>query len=271
MTRVCTSSKRWFQAFSPQQYTHYLKIKSLSEWANCTYEKIYVRLDKPIPNTHVSSAIASGKQALKLARQLREEADNYPSQLRHLMKLDWDYSIENCMTMHEIFKGNTEEDIKLLELHRNYTAQKSQYVDEDDLDMRLHRSANAFSELYRLASDKVPNTNECEAIFKEANKPLDIDLEEIIIQVKDSIDHMVLKNPNSNVNLYLIKNYDERFAMHRKTIRFLRELIKSLKDSEDYESELDATVLSDSETIPIELNYLDRCSSKLLMDELMPG
>jgi hypothetical protein len=44
-----------------------------------------------------------------------------------------------------------------------------------------------------------------------------------------------------------------------------------LKDSEDYESELDATVLSDSETIPIELNYLDRCSSKVLMDELMPG
>ncbi|MDB3993871.1 hypothetical protein N9478_10330 [Gammaproteobacteria bacterium] len=270
MTRVCTSSNRWYQAFSPQQYTHYLKIKSLSDWANCTYEKIYVRLDKPIPSNHVSSAIASSKKALKLAEQLKKEADNYPPQLRHLMKLDWDYSIETCMTMHEVIKGNTEEDLKLLELHRNYIAQKSQYVDEDDLDMRLDRSGNGFSELGRtLASAKAPNTNECETIFNAVNKSLDIDLEEIIIQVKDSIDHMVLKNPNSNFNLYLIKNYDERFAMHRKTVRFLRELMKSLKDSGDYDSELDVAVLSDSENIPIELNYLDRCSSKVLMDELL--
>ncbi len=268
MTRVCTSSKRWFQAFSPEHYTHYLKIKSLSEWAHGTYEKILVRLDKPIPNTHVSSAIANGKQALKLAKQLKTKADKYPSQLRHLMKLDWDYSIESCMTIHEVIKGNTEEDIKLLELQRNYVAQKSQYVDEDDLDMRLACSTSALLELGRsLPSPSVPNSSECEVIFKDATKPLDIDLEEVIIQIQDSIDHMVLKNPNSKFNLYLIKNYDERFAMQRKAIKYLRELVKSLRDSE---GELNVAVLSDSEMIPIEINYLDRCSSKVLMDELMP-
>ena len=269
MSQISSSSSRWFQAYTPQQYTHYLKIKCLSEWAHCTYEKIYVRLDNPVPNNYVNKAISSGKRALKFARQLREAAENYPSQLRHLMKLDWEHCIKSCMTIHDVIKGNTKEEIKILELERRYIAQKSQYVDKDDLDMRLNRSSNAFSELgWRLANREIPNANDCDVILNDASKPLDIDLEIMISQILESIDHMNLKNTENNFNVYFIKNYDERFAMQRKAIKYLRELMKSLRDSEGYEDELDLAILSDSETIPKEVNYLDRCSSKILMDAL---
>ena len=78
MNQVCTPSTRWFQAYSPQHYTHYLKIKCLSEWSLGTYEKIYVRLDNPIPKTHVNSVIASAKHALKLAKRFKTEAADFP-------------------------------------------------------------------------------------------------------------------------------------------------------------------------------------------------
>ena len=270
MSQVCTPSNRWFQAYSPQHYTHYLKIKCLSEWSLGTYEKIYVRLDSPIPKTHVNSAIASAKHALKLAKQFKTEAADFPSKLRHLMKLDWEYSMESCMTIHEVIEGTAEGESQLLELQRNYIAQKSQHVDEDDLDMRLERSNNAFIELgRRLFNSSVPNSKECEAIFKDANEPLEIDLEEMIIQIRDSIDHTLLKDSKSKFKIYLIKNYDERFAMQRKAIRFLRGLMKSIENSEDYAGKEDMEILKDSETIPIELNYLYRCSSRILMDELL--
>ena len=81
------------------------------------------------------------------------------------------------MTIHEVVvEGTAEGERKLLELQRNYIAQKSQHVDEDDLDMRLERSNIAFIELGRgLFNSNVPNSQECEAIFKD--EPLEIDLE----------------------------------------------------------------------------------------------
>ncbi len=272
MSKVCTSSNRWFQAYSPQHYTHYLKIKSLSEWAHGAYEKIYVHLDKPPADAYVREAIANGKYALKLARHLRTEAQDYPALLRHLMKLDWEYCIKTCMVIHEVIKGDTDRDVELLELERSYIAQKSQFVDEDDLDIRLGRSGHAIAELGRkLNSSKVPEVAEFNAILDRANKPLEIDLEEMIIQVKDSVDHMLIKNQEDKLSVYIIKNYDDRFAMQRKAIKFLRELMKSIKTSEDYTEELDVKLLNESERIPIELNHLYFCSSKFLICGLMPN
>ena len=272
MSKVCTSSNRWFQAYSPQHYTHYLKIKCLSEWAHGAYEKIYVHLDKPPADAYVREAIATSKHALKLARQLRSEARDYPAPLRHLMKLDWAYCIKSCIRLQELIKGNIDREFELLELERSYIAQKSQFVDEDDLDIRLGRSSNAFAELGRkLNSSKVPEAGESNAILDRANKPLEIDLEEIIIQVKDSVDHMLIKNQEDKLSVYIIKNYDDRFAMQRKAIKFLRELMKSIKTSEDYTEELDVKLLNESETIPIELNHLYFCSSKFLICGLMPN
>ncbi len=272
MSKVCTSSNRWFQAYSPQHYTHYLKIKSLSEWAHGAYEKIYVHLDKPPADAYVREAIANGKYALKLARHLRTEAQDYPALLRHLMKLDWEYCIKTCMVIHEVIKGDTDRDVELLELERSYIAQKSQFVDEDDLDIRLGRSGHAIAELGRkLNSSKVPEAGESNAILDRANKPLEIDLEEMIIQVKDSVDHMLIKNQEDKLSVYIIKNYDDRFAMQRKAIKFLRELMKSIKTSEDYTEELDVKLLNESERIPIELNHLYFCSSKFLICGLMPN
>lgn len=272
MSKVCTSSNRWFQAYSPQHYTHYLKIKSLSEWAHGAYEKIYVHLDKPPADAYVREAIANGKYALKLARHLRTEAQDYPALLRHLMKLDWEYCIKTCMVIHEVIKGDTDRDVELLELERSYIAQKSQFVDEDDLDIRLGRSGHAIAELGRkLNSSKVPEAGESNAILDRANKPLEIDLEEMIIQVKDAVDHMLIKNQEDKLPVYIIKNYDDRFAMQRKAIKFLRELMKSIKTSEDYTEELDVKLLNESERIPIELNHLYFCSSKFLICGLMPN
>ena len=272
MSKVCTPSNRWFQAYSPQHYTHYLKIKSLSEWAHGAYEKIYVHSDKPPADAYVREAIANGKYALKLARHLRTEAQDYPALLRHLMKLDWEYCIKTCMVIHEVIKGDTDRDVELLELERSYIAQKSQFVDEDDLDIRLGRSGHAIAELGRkLNSSKVPEAGESNAILDRANKPLEIDLEEMIIQVKDSVDHMLIKNQEDKLSVYIIKNYDDRFAMQRKAIKFLRELMRSIKTSEDYTEELDVKLLNESETIPIELNHLYFCSSKVLICGLMPN
>ena len=275
MSKVFTPSNRWFQAYSPQHYTHYIKIKCLSEWAHGAYEKIYVHLGKsPAYECKITEqeAIATSKHFLNLARRLGSEAQDYPAPLRHLMKLDWVYCIKSCIRLQEIIKGNIDREFELLELERSYIAQKSQFVDEDDLDIRLGRSSNAFAELGRkLNSSKVPEVAEFNAILDKANKPLEIDLEEMIIQVKDSVDHMLIKNQEDKLSVYIIKNYDDRFAMQRKAIKFLRELMKSIKTSEDYTEELDVKLLNESETIPIELNHLYFCSSKFLICGLMPN
>ncbi len=82
---------------------------------------------------------------------------------------------------------------------------------------------------------------------------------------------MLIKNQEDKLSVYIIKNYDDRFAMQRKAIKFLRELMKSIKTSEDYTEELDVKLLNESETIPIELNHLYFCSSKFLICGLMPN
>ena len=275
MSKVFTPSNRWFQAYSPEHYTHYIKIKCLSEWAHGAYEKIYVHLGKsPAYECKITEheAIATSKHFLNLARRLGLEAQDYPAPLRHLMKLDWAYCIKSCIRLQELIKGDIDREFELLELYRNYIAQKSQFVDEDDLDIRLGRSSNAFAELSRkLNSSRVPEVAEFNAILDRANKPLEIDLEEMIIQVKDSVDHMLIKNQEDKLSVYIIKNYDDRFAMQRKAIKFLRELMKSIKTSEDYTEELDVKLLNESETIPIELNHLYFCSSKVLICGLMPN
>ena len=93
-------------------------------------------------------------------------------------------------------------------------------------------------------------------MLERANKPLEIDLEEIITQVRDSVDHMIIGNKDERFLTDLIKNYDERFAMHRKAINLVREVVKPLKTTEDYRDEIDTKVFNELETIPKQLNDL---------------
>ena len=87
MSRVCSSSNRWYQAYTPQHFTHYLKVKYFSEWAHGIYESIYVRLDERVTYSRAREAIKKGKTALSIARQLRKEANHFPAQLCQLMNV----------------------------------------------------------------------------------------------------------------------------------------------------------------------------------------
>lgn len=270
MSKVCTSSSRWFQAYSPEHYTHYLKIKSFSEWAHGAYEKLYVYLDDSVSDFFVQDSIKKGKLSLRLAREHKQATDHYPAELRHLMTLDWEYCIHTCMVIHELIKGDTEKEEALLELERQYIAQKSQFLDEDDLDMRLGRSNHAFVELARrLNGTKVPELSELNIILERANKPLEIDLEEMIIQVRDCVDHMVFNKKDDRFFVNLIKNYDDRFAMQRKAINLVREFAKSLKTTEDYRDELNTKVFNELETISKQLNKLYLHSSYLFIEQFL--
>ena len=112
--------------------------------------------------------------------------------------------------------------------------------DEDDLDMRLGRSGHAVVELAKIVNrPEFPEFSELYVFLERANKPLEIDLEEIIIQVRDSVDHMNIGNKDDRLLTDLIKNYDERFAMHRKAINLVGEVVKPLKTIEDYRDETD--------------------------------
>ena len=55
--------------------------------------------------------------------------------------------VSSCIAIDEHLNGKADSDIALLEIQRNYIANKSQYVDEEDLDIRLGRSNYAFSEI----------------------------------------------------------------------------------------------------------------------------
>ena len=85
MTRVCTSSKRWFQAFSPQQYTHYLKIKSLYN----TY------LHKGIPPGPIAMPDISAIDAV-----LDYEKHNYLYMCVNVEKLGY-HAFANSMNQHK--------------------------------------------------------------------------------------------------------------------------------------------------------------------------
>ena len=265
MSRVCSSSNRWYQAYTPQHFTHYLKVKYFSEWAHGIYESIYVRLDERVTYSRAREAIKKGKAALSIARQLRKEANHFPAQLCQLMKLDWEYCIRSCMAIDEILSGNQGHEAELVEVHRNYIAQRSQYVDEEDLDIRLGRSGNVFGELSGTFSS-------AESILERAINPLDIDLEEMIIQIRDSVAHMVVSDriDNDKFTNNLINHYDARFAMQRKAVRLLEQLIKSVQTSEDQLDDLDLQLHNESEAIPIELNRLYLCSSHYLIHVLAP-
>ena len=272
MSKVCTSSKRWFQTYSPEHYTHYIKVKSFSEWAHAAYEKLYVYIDDDVSNSFVQDTIKRGKFSLRLARDHKQATEHYPATLRHLMTLDWEYCIRSCITIHELIKGDTAKEDELLELERHYIAQRSQFVDEDDLDMRLGRSGHAVVELAKIFnSPEFPEFSELNVILERANKPLEIDLEEIIIQVRDSVDHMSIDNKDDRFLTDLIKNYDERFAMHRKAINLVQEVVKPLKTTEDYRDEIDTKVFNELETIPKQLNDLYFNSSYLFIEKFLRG
>ena len=273
MSKVCTSSNRWFQAYSPQHYTHYIKIKCLSEWAHGAYEKIYVHLGKsPAYECKITEheAIATSKHFLNLARRLGSEAQDYPAPLRHLMKLDWAYCIKSCIRLQELIKGNIDREFELLELYRNYIAQRSQFVDEDDLDIRLGRSSHAFAELaQKLDSSWLTEIGKFDSILEEAKKPLEIDIEEIIVRIKESISHMLVKNKAELLPVCLIKNYDDRFASQRKAIKLMQELVKVVRTSEENSEELDIKVFNELETTVIELNHHYFRTSKFLISGLI--
>ena len=270
MSRVCSSSSRWFQAYSPEHYTHYLKVKSFSEWAHAAYEKLYVHIDDDVSDFFVQDTIKRGKFSLRLARDHKQKTEHYPAPLRHLMTLDWEFCICTCMAIHELIKGDTSRENQLLELERHYIAQRSQSVDEDDLDMRLGRSGHAVVELARIVNrPEFPEFSELNVILERANKPLEIDLEEIIIQVRGSVDHMSIGNKDDQFLTDLIKNYDERFAMHRKAINLVQEVVTPLKTTEDYRDEIDTKVLNELETIPKQLNDLDLNFSCLFVEKIL--
>lgn len=272
MSKVCTSYNRWFQAYSPEHYTHYLKVKSFSEWALGAYEKLHVHIDDDVSDSYVQDIIKRGKISLRLARDHKQATDHYHAPLRHLMTLDWEFCIRTCIKIHELIKGDTAMEDELLELERHYIAQRSQFVDEDDLDMRLGRSGHAVVELARIVNrPEFPEFSELNVILERASKPLEIDLEEIIIQVRDSVDHMIIGNKDERFLTDLIKNYDERFAMHRKAINLVREVVKPPKTIEDYRDEIDIKVFNELETIPKQLNDLYLNFSYLFIEKFLRG
>ena len=105
MALVCTSSDRWFQAYTPEQYTDYLRIKALSEYGLGKYEQLYINQDDEPSQRKIQQTIAKGKAFLRFANKLRAAAADYPAALRHLMKLDWESCISSCMAIDEHLNG----------------------------------------------------------------------------------------------------------------------------------------------------------------------
>jgi len=271
MSQSCSSFSRWFQAYSPQHYTHYLKIKCLLEWAVGAYERVHVRIEEPLPNDQIIDYLRSGDHSLRSAKQLIAEAKDFPAQLRHLMAVEQNYAVESCKTIYEVVTGNTDQEPKLCELERILIAQRSQYVDEDDLDILLGRSTHAIAELgQKMTNSNAPGIKECDAIFERASRPLEIDLEEMIIQLKDWMAHMIIRNDEDRLTMNFIKVYDDRFAAQRKAIKFLREFLRAVQSPENHAEGIDEEILSQSESIPKELNILDLGCSRILHDLLLP-
>ena len=61
MALVCTSSDRWFQAYTSEQYTDYLRIKALSEYGLGKYEQLYINQDDEPSQRKIQQTIAKGK------------------------------------------------------------------------------------------------------------------------------------------------------------------------------------------------------------------
>ena len=269
MALVCTSSDRWFQAYTSEQYTDYLRIKALSEYGLGKYEQLYINQDDEPSQRKIQQTIAKGKVFLRFANELRAAASDYPAALRHLMKLDWESCISSCMAIDEYINGKADSDIALLEIQRNYIANKSQYVDEDDLDIRLGRSNYAFSEIGRsILRNKSIRLEECNGELIRAYESLEIDFETMVLQVRDSVDHMQLDQSADKFNVNLAKSYDDRYAMQRKAIRYLRELLRASECDEDCEDSIDLGLLNESQTILKNLNYLYCNSSLLILNQI---
>ena len=96
MSLVCTSSDRWFQAYTSEQYTDYLRIKALSEYGFGKYEQLYISQVLPPSQRKIQQTIAKGKAFLRFANELGAAAADYPAALWHLMKLDWENCIFGC-------------------------------------------------------------------------------------------------------------------------------------------------------------------------------
>ena len=271
MNQVCSSPSRWFYAYSPEHYTHYLKIKCLLEWAVGAYERVYVRIEESLSDEQIVDYFRDGDSSLRWAKQLIAEAKSYPAQLRHLMVIEQNFATEFCKTISEVITGNTDQEIRLFELNRILIAQRSQYVDEDDLDILLGRSSNAIAEFGQIdINSKFPGTTESNTIFERASRPLELDLDEMITQLKDWMGHMIIKNDEDRLIVNFIKVYDDRFAAQRKAIKFLRKFLKTVQSPENYTAGVDAEILSESESIPKEINTLDLGCSRLLQNLLLP-
>ena len=185
------------------------------------------------------------------------------------MKLDWENCVSSCIAIDEHLNGKADSDIALLEIQRNYIANKSQYVDEDDLDIRLGRSNYAFSEIGRsILRNKNIRLEECNAELNRAYESLEIDIETMILQVRDSVDHMQLDQSADRFNVNLVKSYDDRYAMQRKAIRYLRELLRASECDEGCEDSIDLGLLNESQTIFNDLNRLYCNSSLLILNQI---
>ena len=113
-----TPPEYWFHSFTTQQYKHYLKVKSYSEYAHSVYETLHTTQDLEATAPSVKEMITVGKKSLRVANALRKEAGDFPAHLRHLMKLDWEYCISSCMAIHEYIEGNSKSELQLIPLLR---------------------------------------------------------------------------------------------------------------------------------------------------------
>ena len=69
----------------------------------------------------------------------------------------------------------------------------------------------------------------------------------------------------------LIDNYDDRFAVQRKTINIFGKAFETVKSPGDTDVEFDAKLMNDLEIIPMELNHVFFSSSKIMIDALTPS
>lgn len=221
------SAKRWFQSYTPSQYNQYLQTKAFSEYALSLYERLYIN-SRSLAHPLTRKDISTGKKALRVAKGMRDKSAEYPASLRHLMKLDWEHCIESCMAIHELLAGEADSDLRLIELTQKYISQRSQYVDIDDLDMLLGRSNYAFCLLARdLINNQCSTSDSCIELLNEANHILNLDLETMITQVRASVSHMHILDSDNKFLISLVKNYDDRFSMQRKAIRYLNEVTRT--------------------------------------------
>ena len=265
----CALPEYWFNSYTTQQYRHYLRVKSYSEYAHGVYETLYTTQNSEATAPSVKEKITIGKKSLRMANALRREAGDFPAHLRHLMKLDWEYCISSCIAIHEYIEGNSKSELQLIPLLSNYISEKSQYVGENDLDIILGKSNYAFGQIARsIIKQRGIDTNECLRKLDKARKSVDLDLETMIKQIKAMVNHSRLDDPDNTSSISLVKIYDDRFGMQRKAIQYLSSLLSVSERPEENGTIENLNAINDGDQIIKRLNELDRNLSRFMIIKL---